>query len=751
MCVNPSLFSFPPLAKWVVPPASERRPQKGTNEWFAFRGCLTISGTLEGGVRLRIAADSKYWLYVNGTLVVREGGLKRGPVPDGSYYDEVDVGRFLNEGENTIAILLWYFGRHGFSHRDSGSPGLLVDADFGELRRWKVRRHPAFFDAGYVADAYRLSENSVGFDARQDLAGWTEPGFDDSSWPEAEPAGPAGAAPWGPLEKREFGPWFWSDLREYMRVEQSVDGNSQGFDLHRCVLPHNAHFVPVLDVEAEPGLRIDMVPDLATNCLRAGYITRAGRQTFEAPGWMSGEAVVYHVPTDGVRIVGLRYRETGFPAALEGAFCCDHAGLNTLWEKSRRTLYVTMRDTFMDCPCRERAQWPGDMVVQLGQVPYCLGREADLLVKKGLREMFRWQRPDGTLYGPLPEGNWRMELPAQMLAVVSPYGAWTCYMNTADRAMLAESYPAAKRYLDIWRFHESGLIQYRPAIKGEEPVLVDGVSQGTWDWIDWGDRIDAEPALNAWYVLAARGVRLMAEELGFAQDAEEIGQREEQVRSAFRKAYWKESQGGFVSPDFAFDPDDRVQALAVLCEAARPDDFPKLLGIFERVEQACPYMEKYVIEAMFAMGETEAALQRMEQRYRAMVEDPISTLPERWPLPSGKDGTINHSWSGGPLTLLSSVVAGIRPAEPGWGRMIIQPRLGKLESVRCSLVIPQGVVQMHAELAGSEWKIGVTIPESTVASVDLSWFDPSLQPVSMNGNGKPRMFSVRARNGKGRP
>ncbi|MFR7465122.1 MAG: hypothetical protein ACLUVG_09725 [Phocaeicola vulgatus] len=30
-----------------------------------------------------------------------------------------------------------------------------------------------------------------------------------------------------------------------------------------------------------------------------------------------------------------------------------------MWEKSQRTLYITMRDTYMDCPDRERAQWWG--------------------------------------------------------------------------------------------------------------------------------------------------------------------------------------------------------------------------------------------------------------------------------------------------------------------------------------------------------------------------------------------------------
>jgi hypothetical protein len=735
-------FGFNSSIQWLSPAENQRRRRVGSNEWYAFRGRFMAKSCQAEKRELRIAVDSKYDLYINGDLVVREGGLKRGPTPSGTYYDTLDVTDFVREGANTFAILLWYFGRPGFSHNDSGTPGLLVDCDEGEFDAWRAVEHPSYFDAGYVQDAFRLPENSVGYDARQELTGWTSGDFDDSDWPEASPLASLGEMPWGELYRREVPQWFWSEPKEYVATEEHGSRNRDGFRYIRCDLPHNAQFIPTLEIEAKAGIRIAVTTGQDTNCLNSTYLTKDGLQSHVFPGWVNGETVTYKIPSSGVKVGALRYIETGYPAGFSGEFTSDDEILNRLWQKSRRTLYITMRDTFMDCPCRERAQWPGDMVVQLSQVPYCLDRSADLLVHKGLLETFRWQLDNGIIYGPVPAGNWRMELPAQMLSVISRYGIWTYYMNTGDRRLLEDVYPGMKRYLDIWKIKENGVIAYRPEAKGEEPVIVDGVAEGTWDWIDWGHKIDDEPALNGWFVLAADGVKKVARELGLEKDASEIGEKETRVREAIRKHYWNGEKGGFVSPGFEFAPDDRVQALMVLAGVAEPTQYPSLLNVFRTVEEACPYMEKYVLEALFAMGETGDALDRMKRRYYSLVSNENSTLWERWPEASDHPGTINHSWSGGPLTLLSGFVAGIRPLEPGWNQIMIQPRPGSLTRLDCSTKVPQGWIQFRADLVGNAWQIQLNIPEGCGATLDFSSFNPSESLRRLSGEGEELFFTI---------
>ena len=97
-------------AKWI----SRAYSPCAANTWIAFQKKVEL-GSVPAELPAKIAADSKYWLWVNGEMVVVEGGLKRGPAPGDGYYDTVDIAPYLKSGENVISVLVWYFGRNGFS------------------------------------------------------------------------------------------------------------------------------------------------------------------------------------------------------------------------------------------------------------------------------------------------------------------------------------------------------------------------------------------------------------------------------------------------------------------------------------------------------------------------------------------------------------------------------------------------------------------------------------------------------------
>ena len=110
-----------PGARWI---STAEEGADCPNSWIAFRRDVELKA-LPAVAPVCIAADTKYWLWINGECVVFEGGLKRGPTPGSTYYDRVDIAPFLRKGTNRIAVLLWHFGKDGFSHKDSGRAGLL--------------------------------------------------------------------------------------------------------------------------------------------------------------------------------------------------------------------------------------------------------------------------------------------------------------------------------------------------------------------------------------------------------------------------------------------------------------------------------------------------------------------------------------------------------------------------------------------------------------------------------------------------
>ena len=107
--------------------------------------------------------------------------------------------------------------------------------------------------------------------------------------------------------------------------------------------------------------------------------------------------------------------------------------------------------------------------------------------------------------------------------------------------------------------------------------------------------------------------------------------------------------------------DDRVQALAVLAGIAGEDKYPQIIEFLKKTEHASPYFEKYVMEALFKMGEGEYAMERCSRRFGEMVNHPdYTTLFEGWEIGSSKygGGTTNHAWSGGAITVIGAELCG---------------------------------------------------------------------------------------------
>ncbi|MBE6236544.1 MAG: glycoside hydrolase [Bacteroidales bacterium] len=681
------------------------------NVWIEFRKDFDLKKKVKKA-EARIAADSKYWLWINGEMAVFEGGLKRGPNRNDSYYDIIDLAPYLKKGKNDIRLLLWYFGKSGFSHNSSGKSGIIFDAPgigLASDRTWLSQRLDAFQTADKPKPNYRLSEANIRYDARLEGQDRLKPSVEIGRW---------GDQPWGDLVLRPIPQWKDYGIVEVAFTETSDD---QGNKVLAARLPYNTQMTPVIDVtDAAGGTLIRMETDHIMGgsepCIRAEYITKEGRQKYESLGWMNGDELRIIYPAEsGIVINSVGYRETGYDCEFEGRFTCSDETINRFWGKAMRTLYVNMRDTYFDCPDRERAQWWGDVTVLIGQSFYQLSPNANALVRKAIHELVDWQRADGTIYSPVPSGTWKNELPAQMLSSVGPYGFWYYYMHTGDKETMEYVYPAVRKYLSVWTLDEDGLTVGR---------------KGGWSWGDWGTNIDLRLLLAAWHYLALQAATDMAELTGNEADIPEYTRIRESIYKAFN-THW--NGYAYRYPSYQGATDDRVQAMAILSGLADEDKHEQIFQLLKTQKHASPYMEKYVLEALVKKGHGDFAIERFKKRFGPMIADNLhTTLFEGWEEGGYGGGSTNHAWSGGMLTVIAENICGVRPTVPGWKEFEICPYPVISE---CSITIPSVAGMISSSFKDNEeaFVMNVSIPKGTTATVVV----PQQEYSSITLGGKP--------------
>jgi hypothetical protein len=293
------------------------------------------------------------------------------------------------------------------------------------------------------------------------------------------------------------------------------------------------------------------------------------------------------------------------------------------------------------------------------------------------------------MFAPAP-ANYK-ELPVQVLAAVGEYGVLRYYRNTGDLALLQQSYPAIKSYLlNVWQTNSQGLVIHRV---------------GQWDWEDWGDNIDAPLLDNTWYLLALDAAAQIAPLVGQPGDAALYLSRAHGIRNQYNASFWTGS--GYRSATYTGETDERGNAMAVLAGLTDPSQAAALRTVLVTEQHCSPYMEKYVLEALFTLGYPDDALARMRSRYAAMISSSSTTLWETFPASGG----FNHGWSGGPLTLLDEQVAGVTPTSPGFATFDVRPALGTILA-RAGVDVPsrQGLIRVLASRNVNSYRLSVRVP-----------------------------------------
>ena len=706
--------------------------------WMRLRDTVNLS-SVPSTLPTYISADSKYWLWVNGTAVVRDGNVKRGPTKSDGYYDTVDLAPYLHTGNNTIAAMVWFFGKTpgANSNVNSGKGAFILQADSGSTAviktdaTWKASLASAFTSDS--AGGTHLAERPFIYDARQDDGSWTGTGFDDSGWANATAKGIPPVAPWGSLWSGQIPVTKDYGLTNY--VNQTLNSG-----VYTATLPYNMQVSPYLSLGSGTlaGQTILIKSTNPNDEMRVKYVTRAGAQTWEDPTWMSGEAITYTIPA-GVVVQSLQYRQSGYDTTFAGStgtsdfsstFTSSDPALNTFAQKAARTLYVSLRDSYFDTPDRERGQWIGDMTNEIGASFYAFDKSIYPLIRKGVMniDFFNGSNTGGS--GPIlslsPNGANGFNLTNQWLPQLGLQGsAYLYYQFSGDMSVVNFSADFFYRVLMKQFTMKANGLPNTSAHDGDWWYDGNGFQKGQ----GRGDQTVYQTGLYYSALLATRQLCLTA---GLTANVTNLDVRITSIQNNFNSTFWNGTN--YVSPGYSGPADERGAALAVITGLADSSKFPQLRAILTTTFLASQLSENWVDQALFMMGYPTEALNRMKSQYAAMINSPISTLWENFPnnfpnqgwntsQDSSKwdktNGTFNHGWAAGNLQMLGRYAAGIYPTTPGCATMQVMPQLGSLTSLNTTVSTPKGNISVAYAQTASTFSATLTEPAG-MTSVQLS-------------------------------
>jgi len=639
------------------------------NDKVVFRKTINVNELVTSAITY-ISVDTKYWLYINGKLVIFEGGLFRESLSGCGYVDKIDISEYLEVGENIITLLCWYYGNEGRNNTDSTRAGLIFQCEslgiFSDTS-FKCLRHPAYYETGEPKPAYLYGGHNIGFDANLDLNDFAALDFDDRHFENAEVFD---NVVWGELYERPIPQIKISDVKKCSEV--SYKDNT-----FVARLPYAMQFIPSIEVVAIGGEVIDIRSDRYCvnggpgdeynryNGHRAEYICKPGINRFESIGYMFGEQIIISMSTP-IEDLAIGYRDSGYDTEITGFFNCDCEIVNKLVEKAARTLKVCIRDNYMDCPDRERGQWIGDVSVQIPQTFFVLDENITLLTRKAIYDFINL-RKDDVLVGNVPGSNYS-ELPAQSLNAISEWGMIAQYYKyTGDIEILKFVFEPCINYLKLWYLQEDGLISTRT---------------GDWKWFDHLYNVDERVLENAWYYSALSFANTMANIIGNHKYDDLIQSRKKSIEDNFDKHFWKGKY--YSSQNFV---DDRANAMAVLSGLCKKENYEKVMKILVSVFNSTVYMENYVLIALCEMGYINEAYKRMVSRYYNLAVNENTTLWEDFYIL----GTKNHAWSGAPITIAFKYFMGIDTTD-AFKTFTVNPVKSLFKKMNCRFKIRNGLV-----------------------------------------------------------
>lgn len=779
-------------ARWIEPEgdfdSATMQPAPYLRRDFECAGDVTAA-------RVYATAHGVYELYVNG---VKVGDQLFAPGWT-SYHHRLqcqayDVTDLLRSGENTIGAVLgdgWYRGEVGpESHRNTYGTllGLLLQLEVTLADGTTVT---VSTDSDWRASTGPIVRSDLQdgevYDARLQMSGWSEPGFDDSTWKPVEVAETAlsnlfwQATP--PIRRKErLAPVeiiatpsgqtvldFGQNISGRVRFTLTAPAGTTITLRHREALTSDGNLV------VEDGTRVPIFGIYMPSQKNVYTFRGDGPETYEP-----------HFTTAGFRYVAVE----GYPGtlnadrfeavaihsdlALLGEFSCSDERVNTL----HRNVLWSQKGNFMDiptdCPTRERAGWTGD--AQIFARTGSTLMDTSRFFAKWLGDLAADQGADGRVPGMIPSfytasGTKHLIFSGTDgsagwgdAAVIIP---WTLYEVFGDTGVLADQYPSMKAWFEyiqrnVQRVNWSRKLSPRYWLSRKRRRNLKALWDTKFHFGEWLEPGVTMPRLfagvfksfivsnplvaSAYYKNTVDLLARIAGVLSLGEEAENY----RDISAKIRTAYGEE----FIRHDGRMKPDRQasyVRALAfdLVPDKLRPAVVNRLVTMIEQNDGhlGTGFLSTgLLLEVLAAHGHLDLAYDLLMKdtppSWLYSVKAGATTVWEGWnAIGEGgeiEQGSHNHYSKGAVVEWLYRSVAGIEILESGYKKILIRPRPGGGLSWASAVVQSMyGPVRSSWSIDGDTFKLEIEIPPNTTAQVEL----PDGSPIDL-GSGE-HTFSCR--------
>jgi alpha-L-rhamnosidase len=566
------------------------------------------------------------------------------------------------------------------------------------------------------------------YDARQEMPGWSAPGFDDAKWQRAQGV----TAPGGELAAQMINPIRITQTLKPVAVTQPKPG-VWIFDLGQnmvgwCRLKVSGPRGTAVSLRHAETLKPDGT--LYLDNIRGAKVTDTytlkgkGTETY-APRF------TYH---------GFRFVEvTGYPgnpkSALEGLvvhddvesageFFCANPLLNRIYQNIVWGVSGNYRSISTDCPQRdERQGWLGDRSAESKGETYLFNIAA--LYAKWLQDMADAQKDNGSVsdvcpaYWPLYSDN--VTWPSSTVIIPG-----SLREQFGDSAIIGQHYASAKKWMDYMsRFVTNGIIARDSygdwCVPPEDPKLIHSN--------DPARKTDKALLATAYFYHDARLMAGYATSLQKGEDAQHFAALAETLKTAFNQRFFHADQG-------CYDNGSQTACVLPLAFGLVPDGqrervFAHLVNKIMTETKAHIGTGliggQWLMRVLTANGRPDLAYtiatQKTYPSWGYMVEKGATTIWELWngdtADPAMNSG--NHVMLIGDLNIwLYESLAGIKadPEQPGFKHIVMRPEpVDGLAFARASHRSPYGLIVSDWQKRDGVFRWNITVPANATATI----------------------------------